>query len=526
MARLFSALRLIKAGWVLSREGVVASIPREGLSGPALTAHKVASAISRRKAGKRSNVERMNRAIARLGPSYAKLGQFLATRPDIIGLEMAVDLATLQDQMEPFPKKQSVERIEDSLGAKVDSFFTKLDEPIAAASIAQVHPALVRQADGAEKKVAVKVVRPGVRQRFQKDLDTYFMFAELQEKLFPATRRLRPTAIAKTLAQSTRIEMDLRLEAAALSEIAENTKDDPDFRVPKVDWVRTGRNVLTMEWVDGIKMTDTDALVAAGHNPQKLAVNVIQAFLRHAMRDGFFHADMHPGNLFVDAKGDIVAVDMGIAGRIGLKERRFLAEILFGFIRRDYRRIAEVHFEAGYVPAHHDVDAFAQALRAVGEPIHDQPADTISMGNLLTLLFDVTDIFDMQTRPELLLLQKTMVVVEGNARMLDPNFNMWEAAQPVVNDWVARNLGPAAIAKDAQAGIKAGLRLLKAVPDLAERTEQLTAEVGDMAENGMKLAPETVKQIGKAEAHESRWGRRALWVIAFTALYVAWHISK
>lgn len=525
MARFFSALRLVKAGWVLSREGVVASIPREGLSGPALTAHKIASAISRRKAGKRSNVERMNRAIARLGPSYAKLGQFLATRPDIIGLEMAVDLASLQDQMEPFPKAESINRIEDSLGAEVSSFFSSFDEPIAAASIAQVHPALVTKADGSTKKVAVKVVRPGVRQRFQKDLDTFFMFAELQEKLFPAARRLRPTAIAQTLAQSTRIEMDLRLEAAALSEIAENTKDDPDFRVPKVDWVRTGRNVLTMEWVDGIKMTDVDALVAAGHDPKQLAVNVIQAFLRHAMRDGFFHADMHPGNLFVDAKGDIVAVDMGIAGRIGLKERRFLAEILFGFIRRDYRRIAEVHFEAAYVPAHHDVDAFAQALRAVGEPIHDQPADTISMGNLLTLLFDVTDIFDMQTRPELLLLQKTMVVVEGNARMLDPNFNMWEAAQPVVNDWVARNLGPAAIAKDAHTGLKAGLRLLKAVPDLAERTEQLSAEVGDMAENGMKLAPETVKQIGKAEAYESRWGRRALWVIALVAVYVAWQFS-
>ncbi|KAG1651482.1 putative protein kinase UbiB [Nymphon striatum] len=318
-----------------------------------------------------------------------------------------------------------------------------------------------------KRKLPLKLFRPGVRARFAKDLDTFFIFAGLQEKFFPATRRLRPTAIAQTLAQSTRIEMDLRLEAAALSEIADNTKDDPDFRVPKVDWVRTGRNVLTMEWVDGIKMTDTEALIAAGHDPKKLAVNVVQSFLRHAMRDGFFHADMHPGNLFVDVKGDIVAVDMGIAGRIGMKERRFLAEILFGFIRRDYKRVAEVHFEAGYVPQHHDVDAFAQAIRAVGEPIHDQDAETISMGNLLTLLFDVTDIFDMQTRPELLLLQKTMVVVEGNARMLDPQFNMWEAAEPVVGEWVRKNLGPAAIAHDTRDGIKAGFRLLKAIPHLA-----------------------------------------------------------
>lgn len=524
MASLFATLRLARAGWVLAREGVVAAMPREGLSGPALTGHKIATAISRRRAGKRSNVERMNRAIARLGPSYAKLGQFLATRPDIIGLEMAVDLANLQDRMDEFPTAEAIKRIEDSLGAKVDTFFKELQAPIAAASIAQVHSAYVATEDGGEKKVAVKVIRPGVRARFQRDLDTFFMFAELQEKFFPATRRLRPTAIAKTLAQSTRIEMDLRLEAAALSEIAENTKDDPDFYVPKVDWVRTGRNVLTMEWVDGIKMTDTEALIAAGHDPKKLAVNVIQAFLQHAMRDGFFHADMHPGNLFVNDQGVIVAVDMGIAGRIGLKERRFLAEILYGFIRRDYQRIAQVHFEAGYVPSHHDVDAFAQALRAVGEPIHDQPAETISMGNLLTLLFDVTDIFDMQTRPELLLLQKTMVVVEGNARMLDPQFNMWEAAQPVVNEWIRKNLGPAAIAKDANDGLKAGLRLLKAVPALAERTEQLVHDVGDMTENGMRLDPATVKAIGKAEAHESRWGRRALWVIALAAIYIAWKL--
>lgn len=525
MASIFAGLRLIKAGWVFAREGVVAAMPREGLSGPALTAHKIATKLSRRRAGRLNNVERMNNAIARLGPSYAKLGQFLATRPDIIGLEMAVDLATLQDQMTQFPTSQSIARLEDSLGAKWDEFFTRIEEPIAAASIAQVHPAYVRMPDGSEKKVAVKIIRPGVRQRFQKDLDTFFMFANLQEKYFPATRRLRPTAIAQTLAQSTRIEMDLRLEAAALSEIAENTKDDTDFRVPKVDWVRTGRNVLTMEWVDGIKMSDTAALIKAGHDPHRLAVNVIQSFLRHAMRDGFFHADMHPGNLFVDANGDIVAVDMGIAGRIGMKERKFLAEILFGFIRRDYRRVAEVHFEAGYVPPHHDIDAFAQAIRAVGEPIHDQPAETISMGNLLTLLFDVTDIFDMQTRPELLLLQKTMVVVEGNARMLDPQFNMWKAAEPVVGDWVRQNLGPAAVVNDAREGIKSGLRLMKTLPELANRTEQLAHEIGSMAENGMKLDPSTVKAIGKAEAKESRWGRRALWVIALAAIYIAWELS-
>jgi ubiquinone biosynthesis protein len=334
-----------------------------------------------------------------------------------------------------------------------------------------------------------------------------------------------PVAIAETLAQSTKIEMDLRLEAAALAELQENTQDDPGFRVPQVDWQRTGRDVLTLEWVDGIKMSEIDALRDAGHDLDKLADTVVQSFLRHAMRDGFFHADMHPGNLFVDRNGDIVAVDLGIAGRIGLKERRFLAEILYGFIKRDFQRVARVHFEAGYVPPHHDVEAFAQAIRAIGEPIHGQPAETISMANLLTLLFEVTDIFDMQTRPELLLLQKTMVVVEGNARALNPRFNMWKASEPVVGEWIARNLGPAAILTDARSGLESLGRLARSLPELADRTEKLSLEIEEMAENGMKLAPDTVNAIGKAEARESRSGRVALWVIALAALWIAWQVS-
>ena len=517
--------RLAKAAWVLAREGVVAAVPRQGLSGPALAAHRLATRLARKRSQGKGHAERMTAAIARLGPSYAKLGQFLATRPDIIGLDMALELAHLQDRMETFSNADSFARIEDSLGIPVSQLFTRIDDPIAAASIAQVHPAWVRNPDGTERKVAVKVVRPGVRARFAKDLETFFLFARLQEKYIESTRRLRPVAIAETLAQSTRIEMDLRLEAAALSEIGENTQADPGFRVPKVDWERTGRDVLTMEWVDGIKLNDLDAIRAAGHDMHDLAVKVIQSFLRHAVRDGFFHADMHPGNLFVDDNGDIVAVDMGISGRIGIRERRFLAEILFGFIRRDYRRIAEVHFEAGYVPKHQDVDAFAQALRAVGEPIHDQPADTISMGNLLTLLFDVTEIFDMQTRPELLLLQKTMVVAEGNARMLDPNFNMWTAAEPIVSDWVAKNLGPIGFAKDTRDGLHALVSLARQLPDLAQRTELLSIEVEKAATEGFKLAPDTVAEIGKAEARESRWGRVALWIIAAAAVYVAWQVG-
>jgi ubiquinone biosynthesis protein len=374
---------------------------------------------------------------------------------------------------------------------------------------------------GERVKVAVKIIRPGVRHRFLRDLESFFLAARLQERWIPAARRLRPVEVAQTLAQTTKIEMDLRLEAAALSEIGENTAADPGFRVPAVDWERTGRDVLTMEWIDGIKLSDVAGLAAANHDLERLAAVLVQSFLRHTLRDGFFHADMHPGNLFVEADGTIVAVDLGISGRLGKKERRFLAEILYGFIRRDYHRVAEVHFEAGYVPRTHDVAAFAQAIRAIGEPIHGQPAETISMARLLTLLFEVTELFDMAARPELVLLQKTMVVVEGVARTLDPAFNMWRTAEPVVGDWIRDNLGPAGVLEDARDGLRAIAGLLRQAPDFAARTERLSREIDAMAEHGLRFDEATARAIGRAEARHTRWGRVALWVIALALVWIA-----
>ena len=294
--------------------------------------------------------------------------------------------------------------------------------------------------------------------------------------------------------------------------------------MPEVDWERTGGDVLTMEWIDGIKMSDVEALRAAGHDLKTIAANLVQSFLRHTLRDGFFHADMHPGNLFVEPDGTIVAVDLGISGRLGRKERRFLAEILYGFITRNYHRVAEVHFEAGYVPSKHDVSAFAQAIRAIGEPIHGQPAETISMARLLTLLFEVTELFDMQTRTELVLLQKTMVVVEGVARTLDPAFNMWKTSEPVVGDWITGNLGPRGILSDAREGVGALLSIARQAPDLAARTERLSREIDAMAEHGLRFDEATAQAIGRAEARHTRSGRLALWVIALTLLYIAWKL--
>ena len=524
MSSMGAAFRLVRAGWIMVREGVVAALPGDELSGLPKFGWRVARLFTRRRALKLGRSERLADAVARLGPSYVKLGQFLATRPDVVGNEIALDLAALQDRMETFPTRAAVATVEASLGRKVGELYADFGEPVAAASIAQVHPASIVR-DGVPVRVAVKVIRPGVRKLFFRDLESYFLAARLQERFMPSTRRLKPVEVTETLAQTTRVEMDLRLEAAALSELAENTRDDPGFRVPFVDWERTGRDVVTMEWIDGIKMNNVPALAEAGHDLKAIAANLVQSFLRHTLRDGFFHADMHPGNLFVEPGGMIVAVDLGIAGRLGKKERRFLAEILYGFITRDYVRVAEVHFEAGYVPRTHDVKAFAQAIRAIGEPIHGQPAETISMAKLLTLLFEVTELFDMATRTELVLLQKTMVVVEGVARTLDPAFNMWKTAEPVVGTWIAQNLGPRGLLEDARDGASALFSLARQAPDLAARTERLSREIDAMAENGLRFDEQTARAIGRAEARHTRSGRIALWIIAATLVFIAWQVA-
>lgn len=524
MSTIGAYFRLIKLGWVLVREGVVSALPRENLPLAARLGQSVANIFARNRA-RASQSDNLARAVQRLGPSYVKIGQFLATRPDVVGHDFAADLALLQDRMSTFPRAQAVAQIEVSLGRPIDQLFASFGEPIAAASIAQVHPAEIDR-NGVPEKVAVKVIRPGVRERFAKDLETNYVVARFQERFYPPARRLKPIEVTKTLEQTTKVEMDLRLEAAALSELASNTSDDPGFRVPKVDWERTGRDVVTMEWIDGIKMSDVEGLRAAGFDLNTLAETLMQSFLRHTLRDGFFHADMHQGNLFVDPQGIIVAVDMGIVGRLGKKERRFLAEILYGFITGDYQRVADVHFEAGYVPSHHDHASFAQAIRAIGEPIHGQPADTISMAKLLTLLFEVTELFDMETRPELIMLQKTMVVVEGVSRSLNPQFNMWKASEPVVGKWIRDNLGPKRLAVDLRDGLKAAFRLAEAAPLIAEKAENLAQNITDMSERGLRFDPETAEAIGKAEARHSRSGRIALWIIAACLVYIAWKMSS
>jgi ubiquinone biosynthesis protein len=464
LASIGHAARLARALLVMAREGVFVGLDAGAappIARPVLGALKL---IARKSDGG------LSRAMERLGPSYVKLGQFLATRPDIVSAGVARELESLQDRVAPLPREVAIKRVEAAFQAPLDTLFCEFSEPVAAASIAQVHRARTR---GDERDVAVKVLRPGVERRFQRDLADMFFAARLAERLLPDAQRLRPVQVVETLARSVRMEMDFRLEAAAAAEYGENLKGDPDFRAPKIDWDRTAREVLTMEWIEGMPLSDPARLVALGLDVAKLGRKLIQTFLLHALRDGFFHADMHQGNFLVDAQGRIVALDFGIMGRLGRKERRFLAEILYGFITRDYLRVAEVHFEAGYVPRHYRVEDFAQAIRAIGEPIHARPSEQISMARLLTLLFEVTALFDMATRVELVMLQKTMVVVEGVARKLDPQLNMWATAEPVVGGWIAENLGPRGRLEDAGSKLSALARALAEAParlDQAFRT--------------------------------------------------------
>ncbi len=419
----------------------------------------------------------LSAALAELGPSWIKLGQFLATRPDIVGLDRAIELSHLQDRLPPFPADQARAEVERELGRPVEALFSEFGEPVAAASIAQVHRA--RTTDG--RKVAVKVLRPGIERRFARDLADFMFAARLIERAHPPSRRLKPVEVVRTLERSVRNEMDLRMEAAALAEMGENTKDDPGFRLPEVDWNRTSRRVLTTEWIDGIPLSDIEALKRQGHDLNRLADTVVQSFLRQTLRDGFFHADLHQGNLFVDAAGNLVAVDLGITGRLSPYERRVWAEILYCFITRDYRRNAEVHFEAGYVPSRHSVEEFAQALRAIGEPVLGRPAEEVSMGQLLGQLFRTTEKFDMQTQPQLLMMQKTMVVVEGVARTLNPRLDLWRSAEPVVREWIETHLGPAGRMGEAARGAADMGRQLARLPQLLEGAAEASRALADMA---------------------------------------------
>ena len=378
--------------------------------------------------------EKLCDALQHMGTTFIKLGQFLATRPDIIGDNISKELEKLQDKLPPFKLIDAKNILREELGTKNFSKIINLSEPIAAASIAQVHLAEIEEPN--KIKVAIKILRPNIEKIFNEELDALMLLAYIVQGIIKKTKRLKLVEVVQLLREITNIEMDLRFEAAAANELYENTKNDIDFKVPKIYWNYTSKKILCLDKVDGISIREVENIKALDLDLSKLARNIIQHFLRHAVRDGFFHADMHQGNLFVTKDGNIVPVDFGIMGRLDKSNRKYLAEILYGFIKRDYKKVAEIHFLAGLISKEVSRDEFAQALRSVGEPIFGQSVKNISGGKLLSQLFEITEKFNMQTQIQLLLLQKTMVVVEGVARKLDPNANIWSISKPILEDWL------------------------------------------------------------------------------------------
>ncbi len=462
---------------------------------------------------------RLGRALTQLGPAYIKLGQMLATRPDIVGEEVAAALEHLQDRLPPFSEAEARAEITRAFGKPVAALFSSFGGAVAAASIAQVHRA--QTSDEPSVRVAVKILRPGVRERFARDLDALALFAALAETFSAEARRLRFTALSQTLAASVALELDLRMEAAAAGELYERTRGEEQFRVPHIDWTRTSASVLTSEWIDGVSVRDAAAIAAAGRDPKAVALLVMRSFLTQALRDGFFHADMHPGNLFIDSQGRLVAVDFGIMGRLDAGMRRFMAGTLAGFLQRDYRRVAELHYEFAFVSPSHSIETFAQALRAIGEPIFGKGARDVSIARLLGQLFETTRRFDMQAQPQLVLLQKTMVVVEGVCRGLDSNFDIWEAARPVAEKWVSENMGPEAALSRAGETFGALGKLAQDLPQLVKNAENLSQMV---AEGGVRLHPDTAREIAREQEKRSRPTRLALvGVIALVMLVLVLH---
>ena len=415
--------------------------------------------------------ERLSRSLESMGTTFIKLGQFLATRPDIIGESLSKELESLQDRLPPFSQEQAKKIIKDDLGTNTYNSIINLSEPVAAASIAQVHKAQIDD-NGIIKDVAIKILRPDIKKIFNEEIDAIMLFAFLVESLVKKTKRLKLVDVVFLLKEITNLEMDLRFEAAAANEYAENTKNDIGFNVPQTYWNYTSENVMTLDWVEGISIRETDELKKRDINTKKLAEDIIQNFLRHAVRDGFFHADMHQGNILINNDGHIIPIDFGIMGRLDKMSKRFLAEILFGFIQRDYKKVAEVHLIAGLVPKDVPINDLAQALRSIGEPIFGQAVKDISGGKLLKQLFDVTEKFNMQTQPQLLMLQKTMVVVEGVARKLNPETNIWTTSKPILENWLKETKNPMTTINETINSTSEVIKRLPEFPEIMDKANQ------------------------------------------------------
>lgn len=460
-------LRLIEIAWVCARYDVRALLKARGLpSWPLAWAVFVPS-----KAPHAAPGEKLALALQNLGPAFIKFGQTLATRFDLLGRDFARDLMTLQDNLPPFPAQEAKQIIASELERPLSSLFSSFEEtPVGAASIAQVHRALTTEGT----PVAVKVVRPDIEAQFQRDLNFMRWLAGWLSRHVPSSRRLRLDEVVETLAQSARLEIDLRLEAAAAAELAELVTEDEGLNVPAIDWQRTSQHVMTLQWVEGIPLSRATEADLNLHDRRLMATRLIRGFFRHVFHYGYFHADLHPGNLFLTPEGSLTFVDFGIMGRLDKESRLYLAGQISAFLDRDYHRMAELHFDAGYVPASQNVAAFAQACRSIGEPVLGRPLQEISIGRLLAQLFMITETFQMQTQPQLILFQKSLVLIESLSRRLDPTLDMWKAAEEPIRSWAEQQMG---LRGQVTQRLRVWNQTLQRIPALLERTDRVLAQM-------------------------------------------------
>ncbi|MCZ4280984.1 2-polyprenylphenol 6-hydroxylase [Kiloniella laminariae] len=495
--KIATLLRLMRIARTLARHDALAAFEEERLIPGKLAAVAVwwGRKLSRRNTPGRPG-EKLARALTELGPSFIKLGQFLSTRADLLGEQLATDLAQLQDQLSPFDGSLAKSIIEKELGRDLEQLFLSFDmDAISAASIAQVHFAETIEGEA----VAVKVLRPGVEESFRKDLKLFYSLASLLEKSRPSFRRFRLTEVVQTFHDTVRLEMDLRMEAAGACELAENFADDFSYDTPSIDWDRTSRRVLTMSRVEGIPLDDREALLAAGHNLEEVLTSAAAIFFNQVFRDGFFHGDQHPGNMFVGDDGRLVAVDFGIMGRLDKNTRFFLADMLVALLREDYVKLAEAHVTAGLIPANQSIETFAQALRSVCQPIMGKDLSHFSFAKMLGQMLHLAESFDMTIQPHLLLLQKNMVMAEGVSRSLDENLNLWSLAQPLVEDWILKNRGPEARVRE---GITTLSGSLEKLPRLISNLEAASEK---FSQSGLRLHSETIQDFHKESSGTARW---------------------
>lgn len=427
---------------------------------------------------------RLRLALEELGPVFVKFGQVVSTRPDLLPEDIFEELVKLQDQVPPFPGEQAERIVAEALGAPLSAYFSRFDtQPIASASVAQVHIAQLH--DGTE--VAVKVLRPGIETVIARDLELMYLLARLAHRYLPDGPRLRPVEVMDQFRRTIYSELDLRREAANASQLRANFADSSLLYVPKVFWDLTRREVLVMERIHGIPISNIDALKAAGVNFKELSHNGVEIFFTQAFRDGFFHADMHPGNIFVSPEGQYQAVDFGIMGTLGKEDKRYLALNFLAFFNRDYRAVADAHVQAGWVPADTPVGEFEAAIRTVCEPIFARPIKDISFGRLLLQLFQTARQFNMEIQPQLVLLQKTLFNIEGLGRRLYPDLDLWVTAKPYLEEWARENLGPRALLKALREEAPKWWDWLPRLPGLVYETLERT-RAAELHEKSAELA--------------------------------------